>query len=64
MKKTLAIIAALVMALTATAALAEEPAKPTFSGGVARTVMDKYTNNNYIVVSLLLGGLLLGHSDN
>lgn len=35
MKKTLAIIAAIVMALTATAALAEEPAKPTFSGGVA-----------------------------
>ena len=34
MKKTLAIVAALVMAFAATAALAEEPAKMTFSGGV------------------------------
>lgn len=34
MKKTLAIIAALVMVFTATFALAEEPAKMTFSGGV------------------------------
>ena len=28
------------------------------------TVMDKYASENFIVVSLLLGGLLLGHSDN
>ena len=34
MKKTLAIIAALVMVFAATFALAEEPAKMTFSGGV------------------------------
>ena len=34
MKKTLAILAALVMIVAATAALAEEPAKMTFSGGV------------------------------
>ena len=34
MKKTLAILAALVMIIAATAALAEEPATMTFSGGV------------------------------
>lgn len=34
MKKTLAIVAALVMAFAATAAFAEEPAKMTFSGGI------------------------------
>jgi len=34
MKKVLAIVAALVMAIGATAAFAEEPAKMTFSGGV------------------------------
>ena len=34
MKKTLAILAALVMVFAATAALAEEPAKPTFTGGI------------------------------
>ena len=34
MKKILAVLAALVMAFAATAALAEEPAKMTFSGGV------------------------------